>query len=130
VIWAVGEKVEGQARSRLTGFRTRGSPGPDEVALTIWGTDVSVSRQPLLSPRVSLLGRRNSAFWLGVGVGLFSLRRGSYGTNHWRVGQQLRPRHGQAALQSPGRPQAAVLWTHPGTLPPRSAHFGPIGQTA
>ena len=30
-------KVKGQARNRLTGIRTRGSLGPDEVAPVIWG---------------------------------------------------------------------------------------------
>jgi hypothetical protein len=48
VIWAVGES-EGQARNRLTGIRTRGSPGPDKVAPVIWGMDVFVSRRSWLS---------------------------------------------------------------------------------
>ena len=50
VIWAVGESGRGQARNRLTGIRTRGSPGPDKVALVIWGMDVFVSRRSWLSP--------------------------------------------------------------------------------
>ena len=45
VIWAVGESGRGQARNRLTGIRTRGSPGPDKVAPVIWGMDVFVSRR-------------------------------------------------------------------------------------
>jgi hypothetical protein len=36
--------MKGQA-NRLTGIRTRGSPGPDEVAPVIWGMDVFVSRR-------------------------------------------------------------------------------------
>ena len=53
VIWAVGESERGQARNRLTGIRTRGSPGPYEVALVIWGIDVFVSRRSWLSPGAS-----------------------------------------------------------------------------
>jgi hypothetical protein len=37
--------MKGQARNRLTGIHTRGSPGPDEVAPFIWGIDVLVSRR-------------------------------------------------------------------------------------
>jgi hypothetical protein len=40
--------MKGQARNRLTGIHTRGSPGPDEVAPIIWGIDVLVSRRPAL----------------------------------------------------------------------------------
>jgi hypothetical protein len=48
-------KVKGQARNRLTGIRTRGSPGPDEVARIIWGIDVFVSRRSALR-LVNLIG--------------------------------------------------------------------------
>ena len=41
--------MKGQARNRLTGIRTRGSPGPDAVARIIWGIDVLVSRRSTLA---------------------------------------------------------------------------------
>jgi hypothetical protein len=48
-------KVKGQARNRLTGIRTRGSPGPHEVARPIWPTDVLVSRRLLTGGRIGCL---------------------------------------------------------------------------
>src|ERR1700730_422094 len=42
-------EIKGRARSRLTGIRTRGSPGPNAVALPIWGIFVLVARSSWLT---------------------------------------------------------------------------------
>ena len=103
VIWAVGES-EGQARNRLTGIRTRGSPGPYEVARPIWPTDVLVSR------RSAAANRRKNRLPHRASAGRANCYSDSIRSSRLFLGCRNRRFRACVACQ-PQRPQSGGLFT-------------------